>query len=70
MRIIHPLHNSAHPQNQRTQRRSVAWGCAIHRMPAGQECPGCADQAELITWDDIRQSWRGAISRPGVRRHD
>jgi hypothetical protein len=63
-------HNSTHPREQRAQSRSVVWGCSIHRTPAGQECPGCADQAELITWDDIRKSRRGATARQGVRRND
>jgi hypothetical protein len=39
-------------------RRSVVWGCAIHRIPAGEECQGCADQGELLTWDDIRETQR------------
>ena len=65
-----PTHNSAPTRDQRAQQRSVMWGCAIHRTPAGQECPGCAAQGELITWEDIRHSRRGATSRPGVRCHD
>jgi hypothetical protein len=35
------------------QRRVVIWGCRIHRTPAGQECQGCADQGELLTWEDL-----------------
>jgi hypothetical protein len=54
---------------QRPHRRSVVWGCSVHRTPAGTECQGCADQGELITWDDIRRSRRGATARTGVRRH-
>ncbi len=39
---------------RRQHRRVVMWGCDIHRTPAGTECQGCADQDELLTWDDIR----------------
>lgn len=33
-------------------REPVVWGCAQHRTPAGQACPGCADQGELFTRAD------------------
>ncbi|MGH3963015.1 MAG: hypothetical protein ACRDRY_07160 [Pseudonocardiaceae bacterium] len=43
---------------RRAQRRVVVWGCAIHGTPAGTECQGCADQHELFTWADIRETKR------------
>jgi hypothetical protein len=45
-------------QERWSNKRSVVWGCSIHRTPAGQECQGCADQGELLTWDDIREARR------------
>jgi hypothetical protein len=43
---------------QRQYHRVVVWGCAIHRTPRGQECQGCADQGELLTWGDIHRATR------------
>lgn len=39
-------------------KRVVVWGCHIHRTPRGEECQGCADQGELIGWDDIHDARR------------
>lgn len=38
--------------------RVVVWGCGIHHTPADTECQGCADQGELITWNDIHGTRR------------
>lgn len=47
-----------HYQARQRQRRVVTWGCRVHQTPAGQECQGCADQGELLSWDDIREARR------------
>jgi hypothetical protein len=51
-------HRTARDRARQGQRRVVVWGCGIHRTPAGAECQGCADQYQLLTWDDINPDHR------------